>query len=102
MELLPAIQARIFELGGAQGNSAVSFSVSAFNVGIVAGASLGGVALELSGLTAVSVLALALGVLACLASVAVARRRVEAPLPASVTPIASHQLPGCLPAQTTA
>jgi MFS transporter, DHA1 family, inner membrane transport protein len=47
---VPAAQARIYELGGEAG---VSFSVAAFNVGIVAGAGLGGLALDSVGLPGV-------------------------------------------------
>lgn len=50
---VPAVQARIYELGGDQGEAAVSFSVAAFNVGIVLGAGLGGIAIEASGPRAV-------------------------------------------------
>nr|WP_042194477.1 hypothetical protein [Kibdelosporangium sp. MJ126-NF4] len=49
------IQSRVHALGARQGEAAVSYAVAAFNLGIVAGAALGGLALKLSGFTAVGV-----------------------------------------------
>lgn len=57
---VPAITTRIYEVGGATGEAAVSFSVAAFNVGIVVGAGLGGIALDGGGLVAVMAVATAL------------------------------------------
>jgi DHA1 family inner membrane transport protein len=46
---VPAIQVCIHRLGGQAADAAVSFSVAAFNVGILAGAAIGGLALDLGG-----------------------------------------------------
>jgi HAD superfamily hydrolase (TIGR01509 family) len=61
---VPAVQANLYQAAGPGGDLAVSFAVSGFNVGIVAGAGLGGVALDVGGLPAVSWLGAALGVVA--------------------------------------
>ncbi len=63
---VPAIQALLFEAGG---EVAMTFSVSAFNLGIILGAGAGGAALDLGGLGAVMAVATLLGV-AALAMVA--------------------------------
>jgi MFS transporter, DHA1 family, inner membrane transport protein len=57
---VPAVQAALYQAAGPGGEMAVSFAVSAFNVGIVAGAGFGGAALDLGGLTAVALLGAAL------------------------------------------
>jgi DHA1 family inner membrane transport protein len=61
---VPAAQAALFRAGGEGGELAVSFAVSAFNIGIVAGAGFGGVALDQAGLPGVAVLGAALGLVA--------------------------------------
>lgn len=70
---VPAAQARIYELGGNAGEAAVSFSVAAFNVGIVVGAGLGGLALETAGLNAVGVVAAVLAAIALALTVQLVR-----------------------------
>lgn len=58
---VPAIQGFLF---GAGGEAAMPFSVSSFNLGILAGAGIGGAALDLGGLGAVMAAATALAVVA--------------------------------------
>jgi DHA1 family inner membrane transport protein len=87
----PAIQVQVYRAGGAAADLAVSLSVSAFNVGIVLGAGLGGIALGAGGLTAVTTTAAAIGLIA-LATVAVLVRR---PRPAPAPPVTGH--PQCPP-----
>lgn len=69
---VPAVQARVYELGG---EAAVSFSVAAFNVGIVLGAGLGGLALETAGLGGVGLGAVVLAALAFALTVLLVRVR---------------------------
>ncbi|ONI86452.1 hypothetical protein ALI144C_11065 [Actinosynnema sp. ALI-1.44] len=47
------MQARVYQLGGNRGEAAVSYAIAAFNFGIVAGVTLGGLALTMGGFTAV-------------------------------------------------
>ncbi|ANZ40784.1 hypothetical protein BBK82_37130 [Lentzea guizhouensis] len=61
---VPAVQAALFQAAGEGGELAVSFAVSAFNIGIVAGAGFGGIALDQAGLPGVAVLGAALSLLA--------------------------------------
>ncbi|GGN10765.1 MFS transporter [Lentzea pudingi] len=61
---VPAVQAALFQAAGEGGELAVSFAVSAFNIGIVAGAGLGGIALDQAGLPGVAVLGGVLGLAA--------------------------------------
>ncbi|MEV6908133.1 MFS transporter [Amycolatopsis sp. NPDC051071] len=61
---VPTVQAALFQAAGKGGELAVSFAVSAFNIGIVAGAGFGGVALARAGLPGVAVLGASLGVIA--------------------------------------
>ncbi|GGP67860.1 MFS transporter [Saccharothrix coeruleofusca] len=61
---VPAVQAALFQAAGKGGELAVSFAVSAFNIGIVAGAGFGGIALDQGGLSGVAVLGGALGLVA--------------------------------------
>lgn len=61
---VPTVQAALFQAAGKGGELAVSFAVSAFNVGIVAGAGFGGIALARAGLPGVAILGAALGVVA--------------------------------------
>lgn len=61
---VPAVQATLYQAAGPGGDLAVSFAVSGFNVGIVAGAGLGGVALDAGGLNAVVLFGAGLAVLA--------------------------------------
>ncbi|MES0836222.1 MFS transporter [Nocardiopsis tropica] len=72
---VPAVQARIYELGGDAGDAAVSFSVAAFNAGIVLGAGLGGIALETAGLAGVGLSASVLTGLALVLTVLLVRFR---------------------------
>lgn len=75
---VPAAQAKIYALGEEEGEAAVSFSVAAFNVGIVVGAGLGGLALESAGLGGVGVLASVLAAVALAVTVVVVRLRTRA------------------------
>ncbi len=68
---VPAIQALVFEVGG---EVAMTFTVSAFNLGIIIGAGTGGAALDLGGLGAVMFVATALAVVAFGMVVAVTAR----------------------------
>lgn len=61
---VPAVQAALFQAAGEGGELAVSFAVSAFNIGIVAGAGFGGIALDQAGLPGVAFLGAVLGVVA--------------------------------------
>ncbi|WP_051109024.1 MFS transporter [Actinomadura flavalba] len=61
---VPAVQAALYQAAGPGGDLAVSFAVSGFNVGIVGGAGLGGVALDLGGLTSVVLLGAGLSLVA--------------------------------------
>ncbi|USX52721.1 MFS transporter [Lentzea sp. HUAS12] len=61
---VPAVQAALFQAAGEGGELAVSFAVSAFNIGIVAGAGFGGIALDQAGLPGVAVLGGVLGLAA--------------------------------------
>ncbi|MDX8149247.1 MFS transporter [Lentzea sp. BCCO 10_0061] len=61
---VPAVQAALFQAAGEGGELAVSFAVSAFNIGIVAGAGFGGIALAQAGLPGVAVLGGVLGIVA--------------------------------------
>jgi DHA1 family inner membrane transport protein len=61
---VPAVQASLYQAAGPGGNLAVSFAVSGFNVGIVSGAGLGGVALNAGGLSAVALLGAAMSLVA--------------------------------------
>jgi DHA1 family inner membrane transport protein len=61
---VPAVQAALFQAAGEGGELAVSFAVSAFNIGIVAGAGFGGIALDQAGLPGVAVLGGVLGLVA--------------------------------------
>ncbi|MEV0503985.1 MFS transporter [Streptomyces spectabilis] len=73
---VPAVQSVLYQAAGPGGDLAVSFAISGFNVGIVAGAGLGGVALDTGGLSAVVLLGAALAVLAtAFVAALVARRR---------------------------
>lgn len=74
---VPAAQAKIYTLGEEEGEAAVSFSVAAFNVGIVVGAGLGGLALESAGLGGVGVLATVLAAGALGVTVVVVRLRTR-------------------------
>ena len=80
----PAVQVQVYRAGGAAADLAVSFSVSAFNVGIVLGAALGGVALGAGGLTAVTTTAAAIGLVA-LGTILVLVRRPRAGRAPAVT-----------------
>jgi DHA1 family inner membrane transport protein len=51
---VPAVQAALYRAAGPGGELALSFAVFAFNVGIVLGAGLGGIALDSAGLPAVA------------------------------------------------
>lgn len=86
---VPAVQAALYLAAGSGGDLAVSFAVSAFNIGIVAGAGLGGVALGTGGLAAVSLLGAALGLVALAAVVALVRLRrpVASEEPAEPEPV---------------
>jgi DHA1 family inner membrane transport protein len=68
---VPVIQARVYELGGDQAEAALSYAVAAFNLGIVAGAAIGGLALDLRGLPAVGAVSAAFAVAAVGLAVAV-------------------------------
>jgi DHA1 family inner membrane transport protein len=68
---VPVIQARVYDLGGDQAEAAVSYAVAAFNLGIVAGAAIGGLALDLGGLPAVGAVSIAFAVVAVGLAVAV-------------------------------
>ncbi|WP_051854614.1 MFS transporter [Streptomyces sp. NRRL B-1347] len=73
---VPAVQSVLYQAAGPGGDLAVSFAISGFNVGIVAGAGLGGVALDTGGLSAVVLLGAALAVIAtAFVAALVARRR---------------------------
>ncbi|WP_197287966.1 MFS transporter [Nocardia sp. NRRL S-836] len=61
---VPAVQAALFQAAGKGGELAVSFAVSAFNIGIVAGAGFGGIALDQAGLPGVAVLGAVMSVVA--------------------------------------
>jgi predicted MFS family arabinose efflux permease len=61
---VPAVQAALYRAAGPGGEFALSFAVSAFNVGIVLGAGLGGIALDSAGLPAVAAVGGALAVAA--------------------------------------
>ncbi|MGM1058280.1 MFS transporter [Saccharothrix sp. Mg75] len=61
---VPAVQAALFRAAGEGGELAVSFAVSAFNIGIVAGAGFGGIALDQAGLPGVAVLGSVAGIAA--------------------------------------
>jgi len=61
---VPAVQAALYRAAGPGGELALSFAVSAFNVGIVLGAGLGGIALDTAGLPAVAAVGGALSVAA--------------------------------------
>ncbi len=61
---VPAVQAALFQAAGEGGELAVSFAVSAFNIGIVAGAGFGGIALDQAGLPGVAVLGAVLSLVA--------------------------------------
>ncbi len=77
---VPAAQAAVAHAAGPQAETAVSFTVSAFNVGIVVGAAAGGLALDTAGLSGVTILAAALGLLTAALVVAAlpARHRASA------------------------
>lgn len=81
---VPAVQAALYRAAGPGGEMAVSFAVSAFNVGIVAGAGLGGAALDLGGLTAVALLGAVLCLIAFGLVVALVRQRSRAEEPETV------------------
>jgi predicted MFS family arabinose efflux permease len=61
---VPAVQAALYRAAGPGGELALSFAVSAFNVGIVLGAGLGGIALDTAGIPAVAIVGGALSVAA--------------------------------------
>jgi DHA1 family inner membrane transport protein len=61
---VPAVQAALYRAAGPGGELALSFAVSAFNVGIVLGAGLGGIALDTAGIPAVAAVGGALSVAA--------------------------------------
>lgn len=86
---VPTVQAALFQAAGEGGELAVSFAVSAFNIGIVAGAGLGGIALDRAGLPGVAVLGGALGLVALGLVLLLARyadrRGTEAPAREPVT-----------------
>ncbi|HEV2783346.1 MAG TPA: MFS transporter [Actinophytocola sp.] len=86
---VPAVQAALYRAAGPGGDLAVSFAVSGFNIGIVAGAGLGGLALDLGGLTAVSILGAVLGLVALgivAALVTVRGPAAQAPAPTEPVP----------------
>lgn len=56
---VPIVQSRVYQLGGDQGEAAVSYAISAFNLGILTGAALGGLALDLAGFSAVGIVSAA-------------------------------------------
>ncbi|MFD5696544.1 MFS transporter [Streptomyces lasiicapitis] len=72
---VPAVQSVLYQAAGPGGDLAVSFAISGFNVGIVAGAGLGGVALDSGGLSAVVLLGAALAVVATAFVAALVSRR---------------------------
>ncbi|WP_410661802.1 MFS transporter [Amycolatopsis sp. lyj-112] len=83
---VPTVQAALFQAAGKGGELAVSFAVSAFNIGIVAGAGFGGVALARAGLPGVGVLGASLGVVALLLVILLVRyvRKQESAEPEEV------------------
>lgn len=81
MGMAPSMQHRVAHLAGRQGGLAASLPSSAVNVGIAVGAVVGGLAIDLSGVSAVSV---AGGILAVVAlGLALASRSSRAPTSAS-------------------
>lgn len=85
---VPAVQAVLYRAAGAGGDLAVSFAVSGFNVGIVAGAGFGGMALASGGMPWVVVLGAATGVVALGAVVAfVHAGRPSTPEPPAAEPV---------------
>ncbi|WP_433286592.1 MFS transporter [Pseudonocardia sp. CA-142604] len=94
---VPAAQAALYSAGGQAGDLVVSFVVSGFNIGIVVGAGLGGVALDGAGLPGVGFLAAGLAVISLVLVAAMARMwpatevgaRAET-APAAVTPAQSE------------
>ncbi|ALG11291.1 MFS transporter [Kibdelosporangium phytohabitans] len=68
---VPVVQSRVYQLGGSRGEAAVSYAIAAFNLGIVAGAALGGIALTMGGFTAVGAVSAGFALVAIGLSVAV-------------------------------
>ncbi|GAB2686085.1 MFS transporter [Nocardia thraciensis] len=74
---VPVIQSALFRAAGPGGELALSFAVSGFNIGIVLGAGLGGVAIDRAGLSAVAALGGGLSVMALALVVALIRAQPE-------------------------
>ncbi|RDI49412.1 MFS transporter [Nocardia mexicana] len=72
---VPVIQSVLFRAAGPGGELALSFAVSGFNIGIVIGAGLGGVAIDRAGLSAVAALGGGLSVMALALVVSLIRAR---------------------------
>ncbi|WP_152365548.1 MFS transporter [Microlunatus speluncae] len=77
---VPMVQVALFRAAGPGGDLALSLAVSGFNVGIVVGAGLGGLALGQLGLTGVTLVGAALSVPALLLTLALTRRLVRTEL----------------------
>ncbi|WP_280267350.1 MFS transporter [Nocardia wallacei] len=76
---VPVIQSAIHRAAGPGGELALSFAVSGFNVGIVIGAGLGGVAIDRAGLSAVGALGGGLSVVALGLVIALIRANRSSP-----------------------